>query len=199
MFQKGFTLLEVIAAIFVLTLGISGPFALVEQLLVSASLAQDKLLASYLAQEGVEIVRNIRDSNWIDPSSPAPDWDNGLYSDANPATPYIFYNVPISLYFDSSDTQVLLYSDSYVQGGGVSGSNSGFFRFLYLDPICNDASGAEKIADKGENVSCGQSGSSVGAYPDKVGIRVISEVHWPSETSNKKVIIEDRLYDWQVL
>jgi len=63
--KRGFTLLEVILAVFVLTIAVSGAFALISQAFVMASLSQSKLIASYLAQEGIEIVKNIRDTNWL--------------------------------------------------------------------------------------------------------------------------------------
>lgn len=77
--SRGFTLLEVITAIFILTVGVGGAFSLIHQTLSVASLSELKLTGSYLAQEGMEIVRNIRDSNWLEQrTSPSTSWDNGL-------------------------------------------------------------------------------------------------------------------------
>lgn len=64
-FQNGFTLIEVILAIFVLTVAVASSFILISQTLTSASLAQSNLIAAYLAQEGIEIVKSIRDTNWL--------------------------------------------------------------------------------------------------------------------------------------
>ena len=64
-FSKSFTLLEVILAITVLTLAVGGSFALISQTIASVSVIQSKLIASYLIQEGIEIVKNIRDTNWL--------------------------------------------------------------------------------------------------------------------------------------
>lgn len=72
--SKGFTLLEVIAAIFVLTVGAGAAFTLIQQTLISTSLVEDRFIASYLIQEGIEIVKNIRDTNWLEED----DWDEGL-------------------------------------------------------------------------------------------------------------------------
>ncbi len=63
--EKGFSLLEVIAAIFVLTIGIVGSYIVLSYFAVTTSLASSRLTAAYLAQEGIEIVRNIRDNNWL--------------------------------------------------------------------------------------------------------------------------------------
>jgi hypothetical protein len=62
---KGFTLMETIVAIFVITAGIIGVLALVTQTISSAIFSKDKLIAAYLGQEGIELVRNIRDTNWL--------------------------------------------------------------------------------------------------------------------------------------
>lgn len=77
--EKAFTLLEVIVAITVLTIAVGGSFALIQQTMVAASLTQSKLVAYYLAQEGIELVRNIRDSNWLEQrANPTVLWDEGL-------------------------------------------------------------------------------------------------------------------------
>jgi len=78
-YQKAFTLLEVIVAITVLTIAVGGSFALIQQTMVAASLNQSKLTAYYLAQEGIELVRNIRDSNWLEQrANPTVLWKEGL-------------------------------------------------------------------------------------------------------------------------
>jgi type II secretory pathway pseudopilin PulG len=77
--KNSFTLLEVMIAITVLTLAVGGSFALVQQTLIAASSNQSKLIAHYLAQEGIEIVKNIRDSNWLEQRiTPTISWDEGL-------------------------------------------------------------------------------------------------------------------------
>ena len=63
---KGVSLIETLVAIFVLTVGIVGAFSLSMNIISFTNYNSNKLIASYLAQEGVELVRNIRDSNWLD-------------------------------------------------------------------------------------------------------------------------------------
>ncbi len=78
--NKGFTILEVMLSIFILTAAVVGSFSLIQQTLHASSLNQSKLIAYYLGQEGIEIVRNIRDNNWLEQyrSDPALSWDDGL-------------------------------------------------------------------------------------------------------------------------
>ena len=72
--KNSFTLLEVILAITILTLAVGGSFILIQQTVGSVSQVQSRLIASYLLQEGIEIIKNIRDSNWLKGN----DFDNGL-------------------------------------------------------------------------------------------------------------------------
>ena len=87
-FSKSFTLLEVILAITVLTIAVGGSFILIQQIITSISVAQSKLIASHLTQEGMEVVKNIRDTNWLktylwDQSLEEGDWE-GDYQTAAP-------------------------------------------------------------------------------------------------------------------
>ena len=61
----GFTLIETLIAILILTLSIVGPFQIAQGVLSSAYNARDQLVAAGLAQEAVEYARMVRDSNYL--------------------------------------------------------------------------------------------------------------------------------------
>ena len=63
--DKGFTLLEVMAAVFVITVGVIGALSALQRATSATFASSSRLEAIYLAQEGIEIVRNIRDTNWL--------------------------------------------------------------------------------------------------------------------------------------
>lgn len=63
--KNGFTIIEAIISIFILTVGIIACAILADQVFRSSEVAKDRLIAVNLAQEGVEIIRNIRDNNWL--------------------------------------------------------------------------------------------------------------------------------------
>ena len=73
--QKGFTLLEVMVAIFVITVGVIGVLSALQRATSATFVSSSRLEAIYLAQEGIEIVRNIRDTNWLNEGVV---WDSGL-------------------------------------------------------------------------------------------------------------------------
>ncbi len=63
--KNGFTIIELIISIFVLSVAVVGVFSAFSMVTILTSDATDRLIATYLAQEGAEIVRNIRDTNWL--------------------------------------------------------------------------------------------------------------------------------------
>ncbi|MEK7063499.1 MAG: hypothetical protein AAB955_02290 [Patescibacteria group bacterium] len=71
---SAFTLLETLVAVAVLLMSLLGPFSIAQQSLKSAYYARDQVTAYYLAQEGLEFVRAIRDQNYLSGSS----WLTGI-------------------------------------------------------------------------------------------------------------------------
>ncbi len=63
--QRGFTLVETLVAITIIAIAIVGPLYAVQQALNASRSARDLLIASSLAQEAVEYVRAVRDSNYL--------------------------------------------------------------------------------------------------------------------------------------
>lgn len=61
--KKGFTLIETLVAITVLTVAVVAPMTLTSQALSAAMYARDQVTAFHLAQEAIEAVRSIRDAN----------------------------------------------------------------------------------------------------------------------------------------
>ena len=63
--SSGFTLIEVLVAIAILLIAVVGPMSLVGGSLSQISTARDQVIAVNLAQEGIEVVRQKRDSNML--------------------------------------------------------------------------------------------------------------------------------------
>lgn len=58
--------MEIVVVMGIIVLGLLGVMSLIVQNLKVQGVNQYNLIASMLAQEGLEIVRNIRDENWVD-------------------------------------------------------------------------------------------------------------------------------------
>lgn len=192
--QKGQSLLELLIALFMLVASLTTTVVLIVNSINASRESSNRLIATSLAREGIEIVRNIRDSNWADPASPA--WDDGLNSDAE-ATPIVDGTNPIRLDFSANDFTVIRLDNNAFLQGPASGTATVFYRLIMLEPICrgNATPYTETF------VSTNSSGNDCSALPNttEVGLRIRSEVRWPAASSGKKVMVEDRLYNWQIL
>ena len=72
--EKGFTLIEALVALVILTIALGPALILSSNLSATASVVRNNLVAANLAQEGVEAVRALRDTNWFNGAA----FDNGL-------------------------------------------------------------------------------------------------------------------------
>lgn len=61
--RKGFTLVETLMALFIFSLSVVVVMAVLSQGISSTSFAKDKVVATYLAEEGIEYFRNMRDTS----------------------------------------------------------------------------------------------------------------------------------------
>jgi prepilin-type N-terminal cleavage/methylation domain-containing protein len=63
--NRGFTIVEVAISIFVLSIAVIGVYSAFTLVALLTSDVEERFIGVYLAQEGVEIIRNIRDTNWV--------------------------------------------------------------------------------------------------------------------------------------
>lgn len=63
--SSGFTLIETLIAVSIITLSVSGPLFTANSAIVAAENARNQLTASHLAQEGIEYVRLMRDNGYL--------------------------------------------------------------------------------------------------------------------------------------
>jgi len=160
--------MEAIAAIFVITAGLVGVLSLVSQTIASSTFSKDKLIAAYLAQEGIEIVRNIRDTNWI---QNAPSWNTGL--------------VPPSI--DCSSGCQADYTDQTLSGFTGNPLNIDNVTGYYGYGVGNATKFTRRITI-----------SEPATLPCPVGIclNVKVEVFWQEKGVQHKVEAQENLYNW---
>ena len=63
--SRGFTLVETMIAVTIVTLSVAGPLYGASRAFVAAEISRDHLIASYLASEGIEYVREMRDDEYL--------------------------------------------------------------------------------------------------------------------------------------
>lgn len=75
--KSGFSLIEVLVTMLVLSFGLVGVSALMVSSIKSSQDARNQIIASELAQEGIELVKNLKDNNSTAFSSVNPDIPSG--------------------------------------------------------------------------------------------------------------------------
>ena len=77
--NRGFTIVETLVAITVLMISVAGPLVVASKGLAAALYARDQVIASYLAQESMEVIKNTRDNNLAADR----DWLTGIIDSPN--------------------------------------------------------------------------------------------------------------------
>lgn len=91
--KKGFSIGEVLLAAFVLVVGLISIIQLMSKSTVQSIDSRNAIIASELSQEGIELVRNIRDNNWL---STPPGSFGGVFPNASMKNCLIDKDTPLS-------------------------------------------------------------------------------------------------------
>ena len=213
--QTGFSLIELIISLAVFTIGVLGTLNLAFSNVRDSRDNLDKIIAVNLAREGIELIRNVRDSNWLKVEANEKDslgayytWDYGL-SVGNQGYVYMDYNEDYNDAFPtvipgacsdiescvSSCTECELYPNI---DGYYAHDNSGvlinYSRGFKLNKICVDETLTNPQANEDTNIDTDQ---DCDAGDTHIGFQVTSYVQWTSNGTLKSVQIVDQLYNWR--
>ena len=170
--NKGFTLLEVIIAIALLIIGLISLMVLVRATISASSVSSSRLLAANLAREGIELVRGIRDTNWLQGQA----WDTNIKGTGNERAGIIDYNDfdQLTQYFNPPPADVeacgsacQLYKENNFYSHMATGTAVPFYRLILLDKIS----------------------------PDQ--LQVTSQVKWIERGRTHILEVVSHLYEWQ--
>ena len=125
--NKGYFLIELMVSISILTIGFLGFLTLVSRSISTNRIISDYLTANYLAAEGIELIKNTIDTNYLrnDP------WNQGLASDGDYEMAYDD-NIPINI--TGSPVKFLDYKNGFYNYD-ISGSQSPFKRTIAISNI----------------------------------------------------------------
>lgn len=211
--NQGFTLIEVLISIAVLTIGIVTALGLAISNFNNNRENTSRVMAANLAREGIELIRNLRDSNWlkIDSNNVAYcggsicNYDEGLtqtnliYIDYLDDLPDLQSRTYTCLSDLSTCTTDCVACALYKNASGFldhhnSGAATNMKRLVALQQICTDL--ANSAPEDGEYLVNMTSDCNVGDSP--VGINVTSNVQWTKSNGSKdNYAISERLYNWR--
>ena len=169
--KQGFTLIEVLAAIFLITVGVTGALIVINQTTIFTQVTSSRLVASYLAQEGIEIVKNIRDTNSLKIHKgllTKEHWTDGLTGCAGGCEA-------------DYDDSALVSADRYLKiDGGFYNYDSGTDTVFKRKIIVFDLIDLDDPPD---------------GIPDQMKVQVL--VSWEERGRSHQVTAQENLYKWQ--
>ena len=189
--QSGMTFMEVIVAVTVLIVGVIGGLTLTIFNLNTSVASEGKLMAANLAREGIEVIRQFRDSNWLGND----DWNNGfsgigrLIVEFDPAG-NIWSITEVDVAGIVSCTECQLYYDSAdgIFSHSSAGEATGYKRLITINEICwQDSIEDEAVLNYGSQCSANT----------LVGYQLTTEVVWRDNNLDRTLSIIDRIYDWR--
>ena len=167
--NHGFTIIEVLAVIFVISFGLLGVVSLINQNVRAGYINHNTIIASQLCQESLELARNIRDNNWLS----GDDWKNGsaASNDIVQDRTYAIDYQGILDVADIDDPLAKLYIDS-----------NGFYRHFVAPGSATATIFSRVINVKEEN-------------SDNLTLECL--VQWPTGENKNKFTSQTVLYDWR--
>lgn len=207
-FKRGQTLLEGTIAMGIIATALSSALTLVTASISAERESGQAVIGANLAREGMEVVRNIRDSNWM----AGRPWDEGLESVAgfdrtgvpvfSPAdgtwaidfTPNLVddNNAAIFRYVTGSAAPVGLYVNNAAAiptAPPADTAFSGYRRLLTIDAICED-NGSKVQTTQGSGANCP-------AGTTKVGLQVNVRSRWGQTGRTRTFDADEKMYNWR--
>jgi Tfp pilus assembly protein PilV len=195
--RKSQSLLETIVAISILIVGVVSMLGMVSAMVVARTTAEYETVATNLAREGIEVVRNVRDTNWMNNVA----FDTGLFTQSRYCLSFEPSNTdgfhPNGWRLGTATLNSTLTVMKY-----TAGPYSGFYtqvctgetakwtvaatiytRTLTIQDICSDGS------VKAAGTSC-TAGTSVGAL-------ITSLVNWTERSRPHSISLVEKIYDWR--
>lgn len=199
-FANGQSMLEAVIATGIIVTAVSSALTLVSSSINAEKESESLLTAGNLAREGVEVVRMMRDSNWLAGAA----WDAGMTGTGNDYTGIPVFDPAAngwSVNFTPNavtDATAKVYRYSTGSGNAIVGlmvqavtqpANTvltPYSRMVVMDPLCDDGAGGYTIVSSGTACST-----------TKIGVRVTSKVRWTIKNKVKTLDMEERLLNWR--
>lgn len=193
--KNGFTIIEVMAAVMVLSVGIIGGLTLITYNLKNISSGGKRIIATGLVEDGLERVRNVRDTNWLKEN----DWDESIQGIGQEKYVKIFCGnnevVDMSTPDPAGSTEKALIDDCVADG------NCAVYVYAKDAKKCygNDFGASYPLV----------SGYTRGVFsqfyrlihveniPGVEAIKITVIVRWAESGQNKYLSAEEVLYNWQ--
>lgn len=199
--QTGQGLLETIIALGIIVSGLVGMLGLTISNQSASEDASERLIATNLGREGVEVVRSIRDSNWLSceialGALSCSNWDAGLVSGTDTTAVPLFDVAANAWSIDfTPDAITHDYARVWRRTSGAAVNIGAQFQSADATPVDSTLTSYRRLLDIASICSDKTVGASCAGT--KIGMRVQSTVAWTSRGKDFSLTIEERLFNWR--
>ncbi|MEI6288007.1 MAG: prepilin-type N-terminal cleavage/methylation domain-containing protein [bacterium] len=212
--NSGQTLIELLTAIGIISIGLFSVWNLFLSNFSGEQSARDRVVGSNLAREGMEVVRNIRDTNWLKvdvndsacglASDELCQWDDGLTGGNTAVIGNIVVKSDLNLIYKNGEALIASIDDPmakiYLNADGffnndATGSSTPFSRIIKLQNICCLDATADLKCDNTNFVTSTVSGCPVDWL--KIGMDVECIVAWNISGRTESIKAQDQLFNWR--
>ena len=192
--RSGFTLIETLVAVTILVLAVAGPLTVASRVLIAAQNSKDQLIASYLAQEGIEYVRAMRDHEFLrahtgsDASQVA--WQafaNGVSNNGSIA----------SCRTSGANPNQACALDSFSPMGHGNGNSLRPCGVSLCGPLYITSVGQYRLGASGNTLTPYTRTIQATLLPSSTDMQIASTVRWVSRGTTYSVTVTDNLTPWQ--
>jgi prepilin-type N-terminal cleavage/methylation domain-containing protein len=166
----GFTLLEMLFAVVIFSFALVSLMTIAGKGVIATSSARDQLAAEFLAEEGLEVVRNVRDSNYVN-SVP---WNDGAIAvcmNGNPCDVDYSNPKPTLVQCDGGCQGNILFNNQGTFRPNATGDATTFWREITITDVAG------------------------GDTPQEILVQ--STVHWKQKALNRSFTVQTYLSDWR--
>lgn len=208
---KGVTLLETVIAIGVILIGVVAMITLIIGSVRAGEATKQEVIGLNLAREGLEVVRGVRDDNWLkaEDGDALTNWDSGLTDPGGDTTLIAFFTPQTNMWKLSflpdtfTDvcgnhlcTQLFLENGAYVQTAGNTTSaqtETPYYRLMEIQSLCRNVQNVEAPEQTlADGVTICPSGSK------KVGALITSRVRYGNASGNgAEYVLSGKIYNWK--
>lgn len=186
--RSGQSLLETIFALGILLFVVAAVLGLATSNIASQDQTQRRFIATNLARESIEVVRSLRDSNWL----AGEQWDTNIV-ESSVAVPVFELNGSEwtgnwHLDFSSSnidDDQAVVYLSNGIYNHSAIGEQTEYRRIITLRNICSDGGPTDEIVSLDESCQF------------RNGVEVTATVAWRERERERIIELRELLYGWK--